>query len=891
VTIDILTDAVPSPVHNPRHPNVPAHDAFIRACGPSSSVNERILVVEGDAGSGKSFALSTAATTSRASGHRVIEVSGRGDDIVMTSGSLAALMTLLPQAAHTREHMGSGGAADIDDARHVILIDDWHDLDTRSREQLHSALSYLARTTRTVCMISTRDRALIPGWSELQVVALTPLDTTEADALLLRSNVALSSSRRRLLLRLAGGSPLILDVVGRAWSAEPSEHAAAMFPAYPSDARLGDAERSRIERLSPFTRSRLLVSAVAQVEFENELSAASSAELAESLHEAVRAEIVSPARGSITFATPILRAAVLCAATDAELAVARTEAAAHTSAPDFVETFIEGAARVEPSDTLANQLALAAAASLRSGRADHAISATVSAARLTTSTEDRDRFLGDAADIAAYAGFLSVVDDAAQRLTSAQRDPSPRMVAAIAFSRVVRDGADRNDFRGLLALLDAVPDGDTADRLLAVLHTLCFYRGDNSWWDLVAAHTSDRSFNPILHLVDDLLNPGQNDSAQWSHLLAHAEDSLSDGATWKQVSLHIAWSLLDPTDPRRARIEHLFARAADDEDLPRVLRAFRAAASVIQRGAWQGADDYLDRARLLANQLGAGTLVALLDANRLVLLSLRGDFARTRAGADAATRWALDSGSPLVARIADHARSALDVAFGDFEEAHARSIAGPPISGRALQRGYGLVGLLDAVEAATRLHRPERSRALIDAARAEAGSHPPPRHQMILTACDAIVDEDDAARRLFDSALAVSGVEEVPFELARVRLAYGERLRRTMNPLEARTQFRIAAALFEGLGASQWLTRTQRELRAAGGVTALAHGPVNNGLLSEQERQIASLAASGLSNKQIAQQLYLSPRTVSGHLYRVFPKLGITSRAGLRDALAGIAGD
>ena len=887
MTIDLLTDTL----RNPLHKTSTAHDAFVRACETSSSVNERVLVVEGDVGSGKSFALSTAASTSRASGHRVIEISGRGDDIVMTSGSLAALLTLLPQAAHTHERMGGGDATDLDDARHVILIDDWHDLDTRSREQLHSALSYLARTTQTVCMISTRDRALIPGWSELQVVALTPLDTTEANALLLRNDVALSSSRRRLLLRLAGGSPLILDVVGRAWSAEPWENGAAMFPAYPSDARLGDADPSRIERLSSFTRSRLLVAAVAQVEFANELSAAASAELAESLHEAVRANLVSPARGTITFATPILRAAVLCAATDAELAAARTEAAAHTSAPDFVAPFIEGAARVQPSDTLAKQLALAASASLRCGRADQAISATLSAARLTTSTEDRDRFWGDAADIAAYAGLFFVVDDVAQRLTSAQRDPSPRLVAAIAFSRVVRHGADRNDFRQLLALLDAVPDGDTADRLLAVLHTLCFYRGDNSWWDLVAAHAGDRSFDPILHLVENLLDPGRNNSAQWSHLLAHAEESLSDGAPWKQVSLHIAWSLLDPTDPRRARIENLVARSSDEHDLPRVLRAFRTAASVIQRGAWQGADDYLDRARLLANQLGAGTLVALLDANRLVLLSLRGDFARTRAGADAATRWALDTGSPLVARIADHARSSLDLALGNFEEAHARSIAGPPISGHTFQRSYGLIGVLDAVEAAARLHNPERGRALVTAARAAVGPNPQPRHQMILTACDAILDEDDAARFLFDSALAVSGVEEVPFELARVRLAYGERLRRTMNTLEARIQFRIAAALFESLGASQWLTRAHRELRAAGGVTTIAREPVDNGLLSEQERQIASLAASGLSNKQIAQQLYLSPRTVSGHLYRVFPKLGITSRAGLRDALAEIAGD
>ncbi|MEU1393108.1 helix-turn-helix transcriptional regulator [Nonomuraea sp. NPDC005730] len=56
--------------------------------------------------------------------------------------------------------------------------------------------------------------------------------------------------------------------------------------------------------------------------------------------------------------------------------------------------------------------------------------------------------------------------------------------------------------------------------------------------------------------------------------------------------------------------------------------------------------------------------------------------------------------------------------------------------------------------------------------------------------------------------------------------------------------------------------------------------------LTPQQLQIAQLAAAGLTNKQIAARLFLSPRTVSTHLYQVFPKLGITSRAALRDALA-----
>ena len=66
-------------------------------------------------------------------------------------------------------------------------------------------------------------------------------------------------------------------------------------------------------------------------------------------------------------------------------------------------------------------------------------------------------------------------------------------------------------------------------------------------------------------------------------------------------------------------------------------------------------------------------------------------------------------------------------------------------------------------------------------------------------------------------------------------------------------------------------------------------GPATGAVLTPHEREIASLAAGGLTNKQIGERLFLSPRTVSTHLYRIFPKLGVSSRAGLRDALQRLA--
>ena len=159
------------------------------------------------------------------------------------------------------------------------------------------------------------------------------------------------------------------------------------------------------------------------------------------------------------------------------------------------------------------------------------------------------------------------------------------------------------------------------------------------------------------------------------------------------------------------------------------------------------------------------------------------------------------------------------------------------------------------------------------------------RFALVTTAAQAMVAPDATAADLFDEALALPDVEAWPFELARVRLAYGERLRRLRRTRDARIQLAAARDGFDRLGSLLWTQRTSTELRATGAVRrAYAAGGVTS--LTPQELEVAQLAAGGLSNREIATRLYVSPRTVSAHLYRVFPKLGITTRAALRDALS-----
>lgn len=130
-----------------------------------------------------------------------------------------------------------------------------------------------------------------------------------------------------------------------------------------------------------------------------------------------------------------------------------------------------------------------------------------------------------------------------------------------------------------------------------------------------------------------------------------------------------------------------------------------------------------------------------------------------------------------------------------------------------------------------------------------------------------------------------SSVPSTAWHHARRDLFYGSWLRRHRQSVRARPLLRSAAATFEALGAQAWASRAHRELSAAGQRQIIARQPEAWSLLSAQELQVARLAAQGLSNRDIAARLYLSHRTVSSHLYRIYPKLGIASRGQLHLAL------
>jgi DNA-binding CsgD family transcriptional regulator len=123
-----------------------------------------------------------------------------------------------------------------------------------------------------------------------------------------------------------------------------------------------------------------------------------------------------------------------------------------------------------------------------------------------------------------------------------------------------------------------------------------------------------------------------------------------------------------------------------------------------------------------------------------------------------------------------------------------------------------------------------------------------------------------------------------PFIRARVQLSYGELLHQRRQDSAARAPLRAAREAFDALGVIPWSERARQQLRATG-EKSRPRSPEARDQLTPQELQIVQMAAEGLTNREIGQKLYLSPRTIGSHLYRVFPKLGIASRTELRQAL------
>ncbi|WP_185836711.1 LuxR family transcriptional regulator [Streptomyces sp. WAC 06783] len=199
------------------------------------------------------------------------------------------------------------------------------------------------------------------------------------------------------------------------------------------------------------------------------------------------------------------------------------------------------------------------------------------------------------------------------------------------------------------------------------------------------------------------------------------------------------------------------------------------------------------------------------------------------------------------------------------------------------------LSLLDWVQAAAGSGRRAEARRLVRAIRAAGTAHASAQHAFLVTAAEALAADDQAdqeVQRRYEAVYALPDAEERPFPLARVRLAHAVWLRSRSRYEPAAAHCRAALSTFARLGATPWAEQAARELALLPAPTG-PRPPLTerHPLLSAQESRIAELVAQGLTNRQVGERLGLSPRTIGTHLYKIFPKLGITTRAAMARAL------
>jgi DNA-binding CsgD family transcriptional regulator len=281
---------------------------------------------------------------------------------------------------------------------------------------------------------------------------------------------------------------------------------------------------------------------------------------------------------------------------------------------------------------------------------------------------------------------------------------------------------------------------------------------------------------------------------------------------------------------------------------------------------------------ILAREAGLSNAASIHLAAQAWFAAATGDDDTCLGAAAAATSASRDTGEALANAIAEWALALRDLCAGRVEESQTRLMR---LHGSPVGIGHPLITLMstpDLIEACVRAGNPVDAEAAYVYLSGFASTGAPSWAAALAARCRALMSDDpDHGAAEFNTALLAHEQAPRPFDQARTRLLLGEHLRRARRRVDAREHLRAALESFELLGARPWAERARTELRASG-ETARKRDPGAPSRLSPQELQVGRLVAAGQSNKAVAAQLLLSPRTIDAHLRSIFAKLEITSR-------------
>ncbi len=877
----------------------------------------------GDPGVGKSALLERVEQEARARGHAVLRSRGNQSETHLPYASLHQLVrTLLPRVdalpVNQREAllacfaMGSSVEVNpfftslavleliVDAAARTPLLVSLDDLDLMDQPSV-DVLAFVARRVagEPVLLVGTA-RAEVPAFSDRHTtlwIELEGLDDDAAASLLESRSPGLGSGLRERVISQAVGNPLALVEIASALETGSDEWT-ELDEDLPMTSRLEAAFITRADQLDSRARAVLDVAATDDGDSLHEVLAAAALLHGgpidrSDLQPALEMRLVTVSGDRYRITHPLVGSAVRHAMTlDTRHRAHAALAEVLADHPDRA-LWHRAASAPGPDEELAGALERAAADARRRGAVATAVARLERAAALSQDGEARVRRLLGAAELEYELGRFARVEQIRGQVSRMPLTVSDRSRLTW-LEGVFHDGSSSEpaEVRRLVALARRATSVGDADLALQLL----FGAARRVWWR----------------------DPG--DDVRRDIVSAAQAVPVADGDPRVLAVLALAESLqLSPTVTA-----HLASWPADAGGRPDLAGLLGIAAFCV--GDHERAETFLSTAVVELRAQGRLSLLAEVLALRSWAEINLGIFDAARS-ADEAMRLGDETGQAVWAATARAAVALVDAVSGRWAphhellaEAEHTAMSTPNasssiLSGIQLARGLGELSIdrperayaeLRRVfvptdpayqriqqfwalgylaDAAVLTGRRDEALSVVDSVAPLAGPEPAPGSVIAVEYARAVLADDARAEELFGAALD-GAASQYPWHRARLLLAHGSWLRRQRRIMESRDPLRAARGTFAALGASAWADRADQELRATGEPGwRPASQPQER--LSVQESRIAGLAAQGLSNREIGQRLFLSHRTVSSHLYRIFPKLGITSRNQLAVALAG----
>ncbi|MEV4497706.1 AAA family ATPase [Micromonospora arborensis] len=788
-------------------------------------------------------------------------------------------------------------------ARDRPLLATMDDVD-RGDPQTAQVLAFVARRLRhlPVAVLLTADVAVtVDG---IPAHRLRPLSARDSVAVLIdRLPERPAASVLTALAVTGGGNPQALVDLAEVLSPAQWRGEEALPAAPPADGALGRAYRARLDRLPPDTRRVLLLAALDEAgEPGTLIRAAKTAGIEfEALAPAELAGLVRVEPQGVTFPQPLVRTMIAASAPLAERRPAHRLLAGVLGADGqrLRRAMHLAAATAGADPALAAELEEAAAGGVGGWAA--ASAALRWAAELSDHPAQTAARLLAAARYAWAGGQPDVARLLLDRLRSVSTDPVVRGRADLLRGELeLRCGVASGASATLLTAATAVAGTDRALALSGLVRAgeaVCF-AGDQYRYAEVGrrALTLRRPTDPPAMELMGCLVAGVAATLRGDHERAGP-------ALRRAVVLggRLTGSALTPTALTRAAAAGLVV-AVDGAAHRLAERAVglareRGELSVLSRALELRAvaEYWLGRHEAAAETSRDGLRVARASGQincASVHLGMLAVLAAIRADRDTSLRHLREIGeSPTPGSrphaLAGWALAVLDLIDGRHAEAADRLAS---LARLGTGRGQVLVQVMATpylVEAAAHLaHRPAATAALAVFDR-WASSTASPLRRALSARCHALLAPRGGAEaeRDFQTALRLHPTEAGTFERARTELLFGQELRRSRRPRDARTHLHQAREMFSLLGVACWAEQATTELRAAGESVGPPDLPAAR-LLTGQQLRIAELVAEGATNREIAARMFLSTRTVDHHLRNVFHRLGIRSRTELARAFA-----